>query len=100
MTGTSVVSSSSDESEAESSVRGSITTTGDDQGHMARYLKYIALPEVQVFPGNDAAYSFSSFLDSFKLKYPRDAWSDPELCALFRAKLSGKAKSQYKVCLG
>ncbi|EYC34920.1 hypothetical protein Y032_1273g3795, partial [Ancylostoma ceylanicum] len=67
-----------------------------DENQMTPYLKYIALPEVQPYSGKDNAYSFKNFLDAFELKYPRESWADSELCALFRSKLVGKAKSQYE----
>uniref|UniRef100_A0A183FBU5 CCHC-type domain-containing protein n=1 Tax=Heligmosomoides polygyrus TaxID=6339 RepID=A0A183FBU5_HELPZ len=68
-----------------------------DQGnHMARYLRYLALPEVRPYSGEDPAYRFSAFLESFVLKYPRDSWGDAELGVLWRSKLLGKAKMQYE----
>ncbi|VDO62573.1 unnamed protein product [Heligmosomoides polygyrus] len=79
----------------ESDVEESVSEVGRDT-QMAHYLKYLALPEVRPYSGEDPAYSFSTFWESFTLKYPRSSWSEAELSALFRAKLTGKARTQYE----
>ncbi|VDL76480.1 unnamed protein product, partial [Nippostrongylus brasiliensis] len=63
---------------------------------MSSYLKYIALPDVKPYSGTEKGYSFQTFVEAFELKYPVSSWADTELCALFRAKLVGKARSQYE----
>ncbi|VDO28341.1 unnamed protein product [Heligmosomoides polygyrus] len=63
---------------------------------MVKYLKYVALPEVKPYSGKDKDYPFKAFREAFELKYPREKWTDAELCALFKAKLTGKAKSQFE----
>ncbi|VDO85689.1 unnamed protein product [Haemonchus placei] len=63
---------------------------------MSSYLKYIALPEVRVYTGRDKSYSWENFLESFQLKYPEDSWSQKELKALLKSKLSDRAKAQYE----
>uniref|UniRef100_A0A183GV61 CCHC-type domain-containing protein n=1 Tax=Heligmosomoides polygyrus TaxID=6339 RepID=A0A183GV61_HELPZ len=62
----------------------------------AHYLRYLALPEVRPYSGEDATYGFSTFLENFMLKYPRGSWEEAELGILFRTKLTGKAKRQYE----
>ncbi|VDL83425.1 unnamed protein product [Nippostrongylus brasiliensis] len=59
------------------------------------YLKFLALPEVRPFSGRDKDYSWEAFQEAFTLKYPKQSWSDKELRALFRAKLTDKARAQY-----
>ncbi|KIH65417.1 hypothetical protein ANCDUO_04264 [Ancylostoma duodenale] len=63
---------------------------------MNEYLKFVALPDVQPYSGRDKDYSFENFQEAFELKYPREHWSDKERCALFKAKLTGKARAQYE----
>ncbi|RCN25915.1 zinc knuckle, partial [Ancylostoma caninum] len=94
----SILSDQSEEESLSTSSRLRISERGlaGDGNQMTSYLKYIALPEVQPYSGRDNAYSFKNFLDAFELKYPRESWADLELCALFRSKLVGKAKSQYE----
>uniref|UniRef100_A0A183GFI1 CCHC-type domain-containing protein n=1 Tax=Heligmosomoides polygyrus TaxID=6339 RepID=A0A183GFI1_HELPZ len=58
--------------------------------------EYVALPEVKPYSGKDKGYPFKAFREAFELKYPRENWTDAELCALFKAKLTGKAKSQFE----
>ncbi|KHJ92543.1 hypothetical protein OESDEN_07571 [Oesophagostomum dentatum] len=66
------------------------------QGPLDSYLKYIALPEVKVYSGRDKDYPWETFRESFALKYPKHSWSDQELKALLRAKLTDKAKAQFE----
>ncbi|VDL76170.1 unnamed protein product [Nippostrongylus brasiliensis] len=63
---------------------------------MSEYMRFMALPEVQSFSGRDKDYSFENSRDCFELKYPKDYWTDKERCALFKAKLTGRAKAQYE----
>ncbi|RCN47467.1 hypothetical protein ANCCAN_06498 [Ancylostoma caninum] len=60
------------------------------------YLKFVALPDVLPYSGMDKDYSFESFRKAFELKYPEEHWTDKERCALFKAKLTGKARTQYE----
>ncbi|VDO53192.1 unnamed protein product, partial [Heligmosomoides polygyrus] len=63
---------------------------------LAHYLRYLAIPEVKPYSGEEATYGFSTFLENFMLKYPKGSWEEAELCILFRTKLTGKAKRQYE----
>ncbi|VDO87284.1 unnamed protein product [Heligmosomoides polygyrus] len=56
--------------------------------------RYLALPEVRPYSGEDPAYRFSAFLESFVLKYPRDSWGDAELGVLW----SGLVEAMRQVC--
>ncbi|RCN42761.1 zinc knuckle [Ancylostoma caninum] len=68
---------------------------GEDT-YLGRYFKCASLPDVPVYSGKDEEYSVSQFYDAFQLKYPRRNWEDRELCALFKAKLKGKARAQFE----
>ncbi|VDL69682.1 unnamed protein product [Nippostrongylus brasiliensis] len=69
---------------------------GRPNSGMSEYMRFMALPEVQLFSGRDKDYSFENFRDCFELKYPKDYWTDKERCALFKAKLTVRAKAQYE----
>ncbi|EYC10202.1 hypothetical protein Y032_0057g2817 [Ancylostoma ceylanicum] len=58
------------------------------------YFKQMAIPPVDPFAA-DRGQSLTSFIASFKLKYPSRHWSDAELRVLFRDLLRGKARKQY-----
>ncbi|VDL75148.1 unnamed protein product [Nippostrongylus brasiliensis] len=63
---------------------------------MTQYLRFMALPEVRPYSGEEATYNFNTFLENFSLKYPRNGWGDAELGVLLRSKLIGKARTQYE----
>ncbi|VDO82615.1 unnamed protein product [Heligmosomoides polygyrus] len=63
---------------------------------VTQYLRYLALPKVRPYSGEDATYSFNAFLENFLLKYPKSGWGEAELGVLLRSKLVGKAKTQYE----
>ncbi|WKX98818.1 hypothetical protein Q1695_014030 [Nippostrongylus brasiliensis] len=100
-TGETSITSESEEGEIEESAvrrRSSNCRRSDhcrEEG-MSSYLKYIALPDVKPYSGTEKGYSFQTFVEAFELKYPVSSWADTELCALLRAKLVGKARSQYE----
>ncbi|VDL79559.1 unnamed protein product [Nippostrongylus brasiliensis] len=84
-------SESANESELGSRERG-----GGPNSGMSEYTRFMASPEVQSFSEGDEDYSFENFRDCFELKYLKDYWTDKKRCALFKAKLTGRAKAQYE----
>ncbi|KHJ98572.1 zinc knuckle [Oesophagostomum dentatum] len=66
------------------------------KGPLDSYLKYIALPDVRVFSGKDKDYTWDNFKEAFSLKYPTNSWSDRELRALLKSKLTERAKAQFE----
>ncbi|KAK6013854.1 zinc knuckle, partial [Ostertagia ostertagi] len=66
------------------------------QSTMGQYMRYVALPDVSPYSGKEKEYSFENFVEAFELKYPGQFWEDKERCALFKSKLTGKARAQYE----
>ncbi|EYC21944.1 hypothetical protein Y032_0018g3623 [Ancylostoma ceylanicum] len=72
--------------------RGARRLTRDRRLEM--YFKQTAIPPVEPF-GAKEQQALSSFIASFKQKYPAEHWADVELRILFWDLLRGKARKQY-----